>query len=163
MKSKKYEFQKENKAIKNNSKIEFFFMASMISIIILSCKNTTQLETENLKGLKYNGVATKEFSKARMDSTNQYTIYRAEMDNRLIENDKNIALIRLEIKNRKVSIKTVQLEKTLDDLIAKNETFRVAIKNEKDGVYSKWEIFKTGLNLNMDILGNSISKMADNK
>lgn len=144
-----------------DSKFILFLAVLFISITILSCKKTTKAEIENLKEAKHNVViATKELSKARLDSVNQYASYRTEMDNRLIENDKNIALIRLDIKNQKKSIK-IDLEKNLDVLMAKNETFRVAIKTEKDGIYSKWETFKTDLNINMDDLGKSISEMAN--
>ena len=145
-----------------NSKLKLFLVSSMTAVTLLSCKSNTESETENLKEAQENVVvATKELSKARLDSVNEYKKYREEMDKRLIENDKSIALIRLDIKNQKASIRT-KLEKDLDVLMSKNEEFRVEVKNQKDGIYSTWENFKSDLNNNMDDLGKSISEMANN-
>ena len=141
----------------NSGKI--LLIAAVVSISLYSCKGST--EAENLKEAKEDVVdATQELSEARKDSIVQYASYRVEMDKRLIENDKNIALIRANIKKQKASIR-MQLEKDLDVLMEKNEAFRTAIKNNQDGIYSKWETFKTDLNTNMDDLGKSISEMAN--
>ena len=143
----------------NSGKI--LLIAAVVSISLYSCKGSTEAETENLKEAKEDVVdATQELSEARKDSIVQYASYRVEIDKRLIENDKNIALIRANIKKQKASIR-MQLEKDLDVLMEKNEAFRTAIKNNQDGIYSKWETFKTDLNTNMDDLGKSISEMAN--
>ena len=145
-----------------NSKIKLVAMAGMVSLAMLSCKSNTEEKKENLEEAKKEVVVAKdELSAARMDSINQYSNYRKEIDNRLAENDKQIAEIRAKVKMQKASIRA-KMDKDLDILMQKNEDFKMQMKNQKDGIYSDWESFKNSYNTSLDDLGKSISEMAQN-
>lgn len=145
-----------------NSKIKLVAMVGMVSLAMLSCKSNTEEKKENLEEAKKEVVVAKdELSAARMDSINQYSNYRKEIDNRLAENDKQIAEIRAKVKMQKASIRA-KMDKDLDILMQKNEDFKMQMKNQKDGIYSDWESFKNSYNTSLDDLGKSISEMAQN-
>ena len=145
-----------------NSKIKLVAMAGIMSVAMLSCKSNTEEKKENLEEAKEEvAVAKEELSAARLDSVNEYSKYRKEIDNRLIENDRQIAEIRAKVKMQKASIRA-KMNKDLDVLMQKNEDFKIEMKNQKDGIYSDWESFKQSYNTNLDDLGKSISEMAQN-
>ena len=145
-----------------NSKIKLVAMAGLMSFAMLSCKSNTEEKKENLEEAKEEvAVAKEELSAARLDSVNEYSKYRKEIDNRLIENDRQIAEIRAKVKMQKASIRA-KMNKDLDVLMQKNEDFKIEMKNQKDGIYSDWESFKQSYNSNLDDLGKSISEMAQN-
>ena len=152
-----------------NSKIKLVAIAAMMSLAIMSCKSNTEDKEDNLENAKENvnaaqedvAIAKDELTAARLDSVNQYSNYRKEIDNRLAENDKQIAEIRVKVKMQKASIRA-KMDKDLDVLMQKNEDFKMKMKNQKDGIYSEWESFKQSYNTSLDELGKSISEMAQN-
>ena len=152
-----------------NLKIKLLVMAGILSIAITSCKSNTEEKKDDLEEAKQDvstakenvEVAKNELSAARLDSVNQYSNYRKEINDRLIENDKQIAEIRAKIKMQSASVRA-KMNKDLDALNKKNEEFKLQMKNQKDGLYSDWESFKQSYNTNMDNLGKSISEMAQN-
>lgn len=152
-----------------NSRIKLIVLAGITSLSIMSCKSNTEEKKDNLEQATQDvtnakedaEIARDELSAARMDSINTYGKYRAEVDARLVENDRQIAEIRAKIKSQKAAIQT-QMNKDLDVLMQKNEDFKIEMKKQKDGAYSNWESFKEGFNSNLDNLGKSISEMAEN-
>ena len=145
-----------------NSKVMLVAFAVIMSFAIMSCKSNTEEKEENLEEAKEEVVVAKEeLTAARLDSINEYSKYRKEIDNRLAENDKQIAEIRANVKMQKASIRA-KMDKDLDVLMQKNEDFKIEMKNQKDGIYSNWESFKQSYNTNLDALGKSISEMAQN-
>ncbi len=152
-----------------SSKIKLVAMAGIMSLAMMSCKSNTEKKEDNLENAQEDvkaakedvAIAKDELSAARLDSINQYSNYRKEIDNRLAENDKQIAEIRAKVKMQKASIRS-KMDKDLDVLMQKNEDFKVQMKKQKDGIYSDWESFKQSYNTSLDDLGKSISEMAQN-
>ena len=52
--------------------------------------------------------------------------------------------------------------KQLENLQLKNTELKLKIENYKQGASQKWELFKVDFNNDLDQLGKSISKMANN-
>lgn len=152
-----------------NLKNTLIVFTGITALTIASCKSNTEEKKDNLQEATEQATtanedletAKEELSAARMDSINTYEKYRAEVNARLIENDRQIAEIRAKIKTQKAIIQT-QMNKDLDVLMKKNEDFKIEIKKQKDGAYSAWEGFKDGFNSNLDNLGKSISELAKN-
>ncbi len=145
-------------------KIKIVALACCSALLLLSCKSNTENKEDNLENAEEKvTVAREELSEARLDSINEYAKYRADMDAKLIENEKQIAEIRAKNKLQKQAIRS-KIDKNLDALMQKNEEFKIEMKSQKDGAYNSWESFKDKFNSDMDDLGKSISKMAeDNK
>lgn len=152
-----------------NSRSKWVTLAVLVSVAVMGCKSDTEEKKENLEQATEDvttakeevEVAKEELTAARMDSINTYVKYRAEVDARLAENDKQIAEIRANIKTQKAAIRT-KMNQDLDVLMKKNEDFKIEMKKQKDGAYSSWERFKQDFNSNLDNLGKSISEMAEN-
>lgn len=143
-----------------NSKIKLFAVVGLATLTMMSCKSNTEEKNDNLNdAIEKVNVAEAELSEARLDSINEYTKYRTEMDAKLVENEKQIALVKAKIKLQKAEMRT-KMEKDLNKLIQKNEAFKTEIKNHIDADYTNWENFKQDFNKNMDELGKSISEMA---
>ena len=152
-----------------NLKIKLVALAAVTSLAFINCKSNTEEKQENLNEATEEVASAKEdvedakvaLTAARADSINTYKNYRAEVDARLAENDRQIAEIRAKIKMQNAAVR-LQMNKDLDVLMQKNEDFKIEMKKQKDGAYSNWESFKDGFNSNLDNLGKSISEFAEN-
>ena len=143
-----------------NHKLRVLAVAFVSLLAVMSCKSNTEEKEANLeKANEEVIIAQNELTAARMDSINEYAKYRAKMDAKLLENDKQIAEIRAKNKLQKAEIRA-KLDKNLDALMQKNEEFKIEIRNQKDGIYSDWEGFKDSFNENLDDFGKSISNLA---
>jgi hypothetical protein len=146
---------------KNSLKLVLFSFVAIATIS--SCNNSTEKKAEKVEEAKENVTnATNELNEARLDSATQYAKYKAEMEEKLLENDREIAAIKIQIKAEKQETRT-NSEKELDKLIQQNNNLRNTIKAHAAGSYSTWETFKMGFNKDIDDLGKSISALAHKK
>jgi thiol:disulfide interchange protein len=103
--------------------------------------------------------AKQDLQQARIDSANEYNVYREESEAKLRENDRQIAELKLQMKAERKEIR-VKYEKEVVALDEKNENLKIKIKEYKEGDKSNWQSFKEGFNQDLDAVGKSISAMA---
>lgn len=143
--------------------LKLILISCAATIAIVSCNNSTESKAEKVEEAKENVKdATKELNEARLDSAAQYAKYRAEIEQKLLANDQEIAAIKIQIKAEKADTRS-NSEKELDKLIQQNNRLKTTLKEHSDGSYSTWELFKISLNKEVDELGKSISALAHKK
>lgn len=127
------------------------------------CKNSPAEKAENVENAQEDlNKAENNLQKAVQDSTNEYARYKIESEAKLKENDLKIARLKAKLKNDKAEIRT-KYEKQLVELELKNSKLKTSIADYKETDKNKWEKFKTNFNQDMDELGKSISRMAEEK
>ncbi len=148
-------------------KLNFFktlLLAFITLIIIASCQSNEKEVTENeenVQDAKTNvTVAEEKLNQARLDSANDYILFKKETEIKLKENDVKIADLKAKMKENKKAIQ-IKYQKKLDELNAKNLKLHEEIQQYKESDKSKWNIFKREFNRKLDELGNSISTAAE--
>ena len=140
--------------------LKLSFVTFVVAFITVSCNSFT--EKENVNEAKAEVVvATQELEQARLDVANEYDTYKADIEAKLIENDREIANLKSELKNEKKEVRETY-DKELDALYQKNEKLKLDIKDYKGSVSDKWDTFKNSFKHDMDDLGKSISEYTKN-
>lgn len=143
-----------------HSKLKAALFMAVVAIAAVGC-NSPQQKADKLQSAEENViVAQDELDQAIMDSTNEYTRFKIESETKLIENDVKIAELKAKLKSDKIEIRN-KYEKELLELETKNATLKVNMSEYQESDKSQWEKFKVSFNDDMDELGKSISKMAD--
>lgn len=145
-----------------SSILKLSFVVCVATTGVVSCNSSTEKKEEKVNEAISNVVvANQELAQARLDSAREYNAYRAEVEAKLIENDRNIANLKIEIKKEKKDARE-KYDKELEELNQKNEKLKMNIHEYKGSVADKWESFKNSFNHDMDDLGKSISEFAKN-
>lgn len=145
-----------------SSILKLSFVVCVATTGVVSCNSSTEKKEEKVnEAIADVAVASQELAQARLDSAREYNAYKAEVDAKLIENDRNIANLKVEIKKEKKEARE-KYDKELEELNQKNEKLKHNIQEYKGSVADKWESFKNSFNHDMDELGKSISEFAKN-
>ena len=141
-------------------KINLLIIASIASIAALGITGCNHSSKEKMADAKANlADAKQDLNQARADSIDEYAQYKANVEIKFKENDRQIALLKAKIKTEKQSVNT-EYQKELNMLEAKNTKLKAAIQEYKEVSVDKWHEFKTGFNKDMNELGESISALA---
>jgi hypothetical protein len=127
-----------------------FFMTILILCSACSSFTETKEETDATEDLV---EAKEDLDKAKKDYLKKYEAFKLESNQKIAENEKNIALLK--------SINKGKAAKTeLDALIAtfeeKNELLKKQINEYEESDLSKWESFKIEFNRDMETLGSAL-------
>ena len=145
-----------------SSILKLSFVVCVAATAIVSCNNSTEKKEEKVnEAITDVVVASQELVQARLDSAREYNAYKSEVEAKLIENDRNIANLKVEIKKEKKEARE-KYDKELEELNQKNEKLKRNIQEYKGSVADKWESFKNSFNHDVDELGKSISEFAKN-
>ena len=131
----------------------FFVLA--FSTTILSCENPPKKELERADAVNESLVAANVNLKA--DSILMHEKFRRQSDERLAENDKQIAELKGKLKTEKKELRE-KYENELAELKEKNTALKTKMNDYKDDK-GKWDAFKKELNDGIDNVGKSISKL----
>lgn len=103
-------------------------------------------------------VDTKSDEQLKEEYTNEYNQFKLESDNRIAENEKEIAALKEE--NKK--LKKADREKAIADLEERNEAMKAKMREYKDDGKDKWQSFKREFSHDMDELGQSLKDFTKN-
>lgn len=128
-----------------------------------NCKNSPADKAQKVENAQEDlNTAEQNLQKAVLDSTNEYDRYKMASEAKLKENDLKIAQLKANLKSDKAEIRT-KYENELVALENKNAKLKTSIADYKETDKNKWEKFKTNFNHDLDELGQSISRMANEK
>lgn len=101
-------------------------------------------------------LAKVELTQAIQDSTDDFKKFKAESELRILQHEKDIAKLKLQIANTNRTTRS-NYEKMVIDLEQKNYLLKEKLKTYNEKGKENWEAFKNKFSRNMDDLGNSIS------
>lgn len=132
----------------------------LINTSILACNTSTEKKEEKVEEAKEKVVtATEALDKARLDSANEFQLFKDASDKKISENNDKILAIKEKIREEKSELRT-QNQKALDKLDEENVKLKKRMQEYKQADKNSWEAFKLSFNKEMDALGKSISTMA---
>ena len=144
------------------TKLKLSVIACIVVFGITNCTNSPKQKADKLEDAQENLInAENDLQEAVLDSTNEYDRYKFESETKLQENDLKIAELKAKMRADKIEIRT-KYEKQLSELEQKNSKLKTNIADYKESDKNKWEKFKKDFNQEMDELGKSISRMAEN-
>ncbi|MDY0215584.1 MAG: hypothetical protein RBS19_01395 [Bacteroidales bacterium] len=100
--------------------------------------------------------AKADLNAAQNDFNQTYEAFKIESDRRIAENEKAIAKLKAENRNKAAK---ADFEKNLTTLERKNQSLKDRMHNYKDEGFDKWESFKTEFNHDMDNLGDALNDL----
>lgn len=100
--------------------------------------------------------AKTELTQAIKDSTEEYQNFKMQSELRILQHEKDIAELKLQIAKTNKTTKS-NYEKMIVDLEQKNYLLKENLKTYNEKGKENWEAFKIKFSRNMDDLGNSIS------
>lgn len=144
----------------NNFKIFLLASAFVIFTILVGCQSEGEKVDDarmELKTSKDDVIQAKtELSQAIKDSTQEYQYFRMQSELRILQHEKDIAELKLQIAKTNKTTKS-NYEKMIVDLEQKNHLLKENLKTYNEKGKENWEEFKVKFSRNMDDLGNSIS------
>ncbi len=105
--------------------------------------------------------AKKDLDEAQREYTIKYNDFKREMDNKITENDKAIAALKADVRERNAEAK-VNWNNAVNDLERKNQSLKDRINDYKVDGNANWEEFKREFNHDMDRLGEALKDMTQN-
>ncbi|PKL85873.1 MAG: hypothetical protein CVV22_04890 [Ignavibacteriae bacterium HGW-Ignavibacteriae-1] len=137
-----------------------FAMALSLYVFILGCQSESGKVEDarmELQTSKEDVVeARTELNQAIRDSTDDFWEFKRQNELRIIQNEKDIAELKLQIANTNRNTKA-NYEKHIVDLEQKNRSLKENLNEYNEENKENWEDFKVKFSRNMDDLGNSIS------
>jgi hypothetical protein len=105
--------------------------------------------------------AKDDLERAEQDSIANFNTYKESIQLKLVENQELIKDLKMKISSKaKVERDIDQVE--INKLESRNEELKYKIENYQLGTEQRWALFKVELNNEIDELGKSISRMAEN-
>ncbi len=105
-------------------------------------------------------VANENLRQAKLDSAAEYQSFRTQMELKLKENDQKIAELKAKAKSEKRDLDAAYAA-DLENLEKKNRELQSRVVTYKTSYADKWSSFKESFNQEMDEIGKSISRMAN--
>lgn len=125
---------------------------------ITSCNSSTEkVEDAAVKV----DVATQDLKNAQDDFNSEYTKFKIESEQRMVDNEKQIAELKAHKEKLKKEAKA-DYDKAIADLELKNSTLRFKLNEYKEDGKDKWESFKREFNHDMDELGKALKDLTQN-
>ena len=136
---------------------------TLTALSITSCTNSPQQQADKVDQAQINlDLAKQDLKQARIDSVNDYQLYRIESEKRIKDNDLKIAALKASIKADNKANHD-KYEKMLEDYDRKNAKLKISIEEYKQGASDQWVSFKKSFNQDLDDLGKAISGLSDKK
>ena len=105
--------------------------------------------------------AKKDLDEAQREYTIKYNDFKREMDNKITENDKAIAALKADVRERNAEAKA-NWNTAVNDLERKNQSLKDRINDYKADGNANWDEFKREFNHDMDRLGEALKDMTQN-
>lgn len=144
----------------NSFKIIVFAMALSFSAFVLGCQSESGKVEDARMELQTSKedvvVARTELNQSIKDSIDEYQNFKQQSELRILQHEKDIAELKLQIAKTNKTTKT-NYEKMIIDLEQKNYLLKENLKTYNEKGKENWEAFKVKFSRNMDDLGNSIS------
>lgn len=138
------------------------FLATLVSISILSCNKSPKSKQVDLNEAKQEvEIAKEDLDKATTDSVNAFNKYKSSIQIKLVENERIITNLKDKIKDKDRKTQTLYY-KQLENLQIRNTELKLKIENYRQRPTQKWELFKVDFNNDLDDLGKTISTTANN-
>lgn len=152
-----------NKKIKQT--IYAIALASFATVVVLftACdSNNNKYGSERAKDAAEDlRDAKKDLDEAQREYTIKYNEFKKEMDNKITENDKAIAALKADVKERNAEAKANR-NATVNDLERKNQSLKDRINDYKADRNANWEEFKREFNHDTDRLGAALNDITQN-
>lgn len=134
---------------------------SFMSLLLVSCNNSPKAKEGELENAQEDVVdAEAALQQSKLDSVSDYNTFKASIELKLVENQRQIDELKATIIDSKDSNK-LMYSKQLVKLEEKNEELKTKLQDyDQQGTSEKWELFKVEFNKDMDDLGKSISNIA---
>ncbi len=145
-------------------KIIILMLSLSLLFTLCTCKGSPKEKVDNSLGTEdiAKDTAAKAnvlLAKARLDSSN-YTIYRAEMQVKLANNDRKIKTLKADMNMGNNSMQP-SYYKALVALEKQNNKLKPRLADFNESATRKWRDFKTVYNQSMDSVGKSISEISE--
>lgn len=132
----------------------------LMSTSILACNTSMEKKEEKVADAQEKVViATVALDKARLDSANEYQMFKERSEKKIAENNDKILALKEEIREEKIELR-LKNQKDLDKLDEENVKLKKRMQEYKQAGKNSWESFKLSFNKDMDALGKSISGLA---
>ncbi len=144
----------------NNLKIIVFAIALSFFTFLLGCQSESEKVDDARMELQTSkedvDEARTELTQAIKDSIDDYQSFKKQSELRILQHEKDIAELKLQIAKTNKTTKT-NYEKMIIDLEQQNYLLKENLKTYNEKGKENWEDFKIKFSRNMDDLGNSIS------
>ena len=134
------------------------------SILVVGCqsadKKVDKAETKVVDAQKDLKDAEAAAVAARQKAADEWTLFKAEAQAKINNNDLTIVSLREKMKTASKKL-GIAYAKSIDELEAKNKALRTKIETY-DTAQSDWEAFKREFNHDMDELGNALRDLTVN-
>lgn len=152
-----------NKKIKQSIYVIALASFATVAVFFTSCDNNNNKygseraedAAEDLRDAK------KDLDEAQREYTIKYNDFKREMDNKITENDKAIAALKADVRERNAEAKA-NWNTAVNDLERKNQSLKDRINDYKVDGNANWEEFKREFNHDMDRLGEALKDMTQN-
>ena len=152
-----------NKKIKQSIYVIALASFATVAVFFTSCDNNNNKygseraedAAEELRDAK------KDLDEAQREYTIKYNDFKREMDNKITENDKAIAALKADVRERNAEAKA-NWNTAVNDLERKNQSLKDRINDYKVDGNANWEEFKREFNHDMDRLGEALKDMTQN-
>jgi hypothetical protein len=135
-------------------KKSILMLALIATTIFTSCKSAAQKEA----AAKQNVIeANQDFKDSKIDNANEWLVYKAESEAKIVENEQRISKLKLEM-NKPGSTFDGLYRTRIEKLESKNTDLKSKLNNY-DGNETEWKTFKSDFNRDMNEIGNNIKDL----
>lgn len=152
-----------NKKIKQSIYVIALASFATVAVFFTSCdNNNNKYSSERAEDAAEDlRDAKKDLDEAQREYTIKYNDFKREMDNKITENDKAIAALKADVRERNAEAKA-NWNTAVNDLERKNQSLKDRINDYKVDGNANWEEFKREFNHDMDRLGEALKDMTQN-
>lgn len=152
-----------NKKIKQSIYVIALASFATVAVFFTSCdNNNNKYSSERAEDAAEDlRDAKKDLDEAQREYTIKYNDFKREMDNKITENDKAIAALKADVRERNAEAKA-NWNTAVNDLERKNQSLKDRINDYKADGNANWEEFKREFNHDMDRLGEALKDMTQN-
>jgi uncharacterized protein (DUF3084 family) len=152
-----------NKKIKQSIYVIALASFATVAVFFTSCdNNNNKYSSERAEDAAEDlRDAKKDLDEAQREYTIKYNDFKREMDNKITENDKAIAALKADVRERNAEAKA-NWNTAVNDLERKNQSLKDRINDYKADGNANWDEFKREFNHDMDRLGEALKDMTQN-
>jgi len=136
------------------NRLPVFITALLLIIAVFSGCNDREYSVENAE----TGVieAERDLEIATAEAQAEVRIFRQEMNNQIVENNRNISTIKERILNEEDTTKRSEYEERITDLEKTNQDLKQQLDGYNHTNRENWDDFRDGFSNNIDNLGDSL-------
>lgn len=152
-----------NKKIKQSIYVIALASFATVAVFFTSCdNNNNKYSSERAEDAAEDlRDAKKDLDEAQREYTIKYNDFKREMDNKITENDKAIAALKADVRERNAEAKA-NWNTAVNDLERKNQSLKDRINDYKADGNANWDEFKREFNHDLDRLGEALKDMTQN-